>query len=63
MSEEVEIISLIYGVMKGLKAYRDAHNKLNGKQEESNREISLEEVIDKYKKIEKLTSLILRVLE
>ncbi|MEM5766427.1 MAG: hypothetical protein QW423_02230 [Candidatus Aenigmatarchaeota archaeon] len=53
MVEENEIIPLIYALFQGLKAYREAYNKLNDKGEEI-KEIALEEVMSKYKQIEHL---------
>lgn len=60
MIEENEVISLLYGLLEGLKAYREAYNKLNVKDgklsnvEEKSFETKLEEVVKKYKQFEQL---------
>jgi len=59
--EEGEIIPLIYGLLQGLKAYREAYNKLNNKEEES-KEISLEDVMNKYQKFVQLLYFIEKVI-
>ncbi|MEM5836236.1 MAG: hypothetical protein QXR09_00725 [Candidatus Aenigmatarchaeota archaeon] len=62
MVEENEIISMIYGLLQGLKAYREAYNKLNNKEQE-NMEIKLEEVVEKYKQFEKLLYFLGKVIK
>ncbi|MEM5852801.1 MAG: hypothetical protein QXG39_01385 [Candidatus Aenigmatarchaeota archaeon] len=60
MVEETEIISIMYGLLKGLKAYREAYNELNNNKEETN-DVSLEEIVKRYKQIEELLSIIGKV--
>ncbi|MEM5879116.1 MAG: hypothetical protein QXU74_01320 [Candidatus Aenigmatarchaeota archaeon] len=61
MVEEDEVISMIYGLLQGLRAYRQAYSKLNNKEQESD-EIKLEEVISRYKQFEQLLSFLGKVL-
>ncbi|MEM5773117.1 MAG: hypothetical protein QXL86_02725 [Candidatus Aenigmatarchaeota archaeon] len=61
MVEENEVISIVYGLLQGLKAYREAYNKLSNKEVE-NREIKLEEIIEKYKQFEKLLYFLEKVI-
>ena len=58
--EETEIISIIYGLLKGLNAYREAYSKLN-KNQTATEEISLDEIVKKYKQIEEFISIIGKV--
>ncbi|MEM5829140.1 MAG: hypothetical protein QW040_01215 [Candidatus Aenigmatarchaeota archaeon] len=53
MVEEKEMISLIYGFLEGIRAYREAYNRLNNKNYEG-KDTKLEEVVNKYKRFEQL---------
>lgn len=62
MVEESEIVAIFYGILKGLKAYREAYEILSNNKKEMNEDISLEEIVKKYEQIKGLVSIVGKVL-